>query len=141
MRITQQENQQDREFIRNKVIEHNRESLPEEIKKEYGQISFMARDEEEKIIGGITGTYFWQNMHIDFLWVDPDVRGQRIAEQLMRQMEEFAKLKKCRLMTVDTFSFQAPGFYVKQGFREFGAVADHPAGHSQHYFEKRLSAE
>lgn len=138
LKIIQQENQEDRDFIRSKVIEHNRESLPGEAKKEFGQISFIARDEEGNIIGGITGTYFWQNMHIDFLWVDTAARGQRIAEQLMQRMEEYAREKKCRLMIVDTFSFQAPGFYAKQGFLEFGVVEDHPAGHSQHYFEKRL---
>lgn len=138
MKIIQQENQRDRDFIRQKVIEHNKESLSEEVKKEYGQVSFMARSEEGNIVGGITGTYFWQHMHVDFLWVDPGARGQGLAERLMRQMEGYSREKKCRLMIVDTFSFQAPGFYIKQGFRQFGFIEDHPAGHSQHYFEKRL---
>ena len=138
MKITQQEVQNDRDFIRQKVVEHNRNSLPEQQGNAYGNTSFIARDYEDEIIGGITGTYFWQHMHIDFLWVDPTHQGSGIAAELMAKMEQFARELKCRLMTVDTFSFQAPGFYRKQGFCEFGTLEDHPAGHSRHYFEKRL---
>lgn len=138
MKIMQQENKEDREFIRRKVIEHNMSILPAAIKSPLDEVNFIARSDEGEIIGGITGTGFWQHMHIDFLWVDEAARGQRIAEQLMEQMEQYARKTGCRLMVVDTFSFQAPSFYEKQGFIEFGTLENHPAGHSQHYFEKRL---
>ena len=139
MEIMQQDVQKDRDFIRQKVVEHNRKSLPEQWEKAYGNTEFIARNDDGEIIGGITGTYFWQHMHIDFLWVDPAQQGKGIAAQLMGRMEQYARDLKCRQITLDTFSFQAPGFYRKQGFREFGRLEDHPAGHSQHYFEKRLS--
>lgn len=138
MHIIKQEVQEDREFIRNKVIEHNGASLPEEQKSPKEGISFIARDENGEIIGGVTGTAYWGHMHIDFLWVDPEVRGQRIAEQLMKQMEEYSRTQNYSLLVVETFSFQAPGFYKKQGFQEFGVLEDHPKGHSKHFFEKRL---
>ncbi|MBZ5200733.1 GNAT family N-acetyltransferase [Planomicrobium chinense] len=138
MHISKQEVQEDREFIRNKVIEHNGASLPEEQKSPKEGISFIARDENGEIIGGVTGTAYWGHMHIDFLWVDPEVRGQRIAEQLMKQMEEYSRTQNYSLLVVETFSFQAPGFYKKQGFQEFGVLEDHPKGHSKYFFEKRL---
>lgn len=138
MHIIKQEVQEDREFIRNKVIEHNAASLPEEQKSPKEGISFIARDENGEIIGGVTGTAYWGHMHIDFLWVDPEVRGQRIAEQLMQQMEEYSRTQNYSLLVVETFSFQAPGFYKKQGFQEFGVLEEHPKGHSKHFFEKRL---
>ena len=108
MEITHQEVQKDRDFIRQKVVEHNRSSLPEQQENPYGNTSFMARDEEGEIVGGITGTYFWQHMHIDFLWVDPTQQGSGIAAQLMARMEQYARELECRLLTVDTFSFHAP---------------------------------
>lgn len=46
--------------------------------------------------------------------------------------------KGCRLILLDSFSFQAPDFYKKHGYREYGVVEDHPKGHSQHFLEKRL---
>ncbi|MGI2328599.1 GNAT family N-acetyltransferase [Planococcus sp. YIM B11945] len=138
MYITKQGNHEDRDFIFSKVVEHNRKSLSAAPASPNEKVSFIARDEDEGIIGGITGTCYWQHMHIDFLWVDEAQRGQGIAEQLMGQMEEYARSLKCRLMIVETFSFQAPGFYRKQGFTEAGKIEDHPAGHSFYYFQKRL---
>ncbi|GKW46465.1 GNAT family N-acetyltransferase [Planococcus sp. NCCP-2050] len=138
MKIVQQEIKEDRDFIRGKVIEHNMANVPDEIKSPIDEVSFIARDDSDEIIGGITGTGFWRHMHIDFLWVDENARGQGIAEQLMGQMEQYARQAGCHLMVVDTFSFQAPGFYKKQGFVEFGVLENHPPGHSRHYFEKRL---
>lgn len=141
MEIFRQENQQDRDFIRRKVIEHNVASLPEGVKSPSEQINFMARDEKGAIIGGITGTAFWQHLHIDFLWVSSEVRGRQLGKRLIRQMEDYALEKGCRLLIVETFSFQAPGFYRKLGFQEFGTIEDHPAGFSQHFFEKWLTGE
>ncbi|MDN7243108.1 GNAT family N-acetyltransferase [Planococcus sp. N028] len=138
MEIIKQEVQEDRDFIRSKVIEHNMTSLPDEAKSPKEQVSFIARNDNGEIIGGVTGTSFWRQMHVDFLWVDPAERGQGIAEQLMHQLEDYSRSLACRLMIVETFSFQAPNFYKKLGFVEFGVIEDHPAGHSFHYFEKRL---
>lgn len=138
MKIIQQEVAEDRDFIRKKVIEHNNASLPKEKTSPFEQISFIVRDESEEVIGGLTATGFWRHLHIDFLWVDPEVRGQRIAAQLMAKAEDYARSKGHRLMIVDTLSFQAPEFYRKQGFTEFGAVNDFPEGHSHYFFEKWL---
>lgn len=139
MEIRKQEVQEDREFIRSKVIEHNMASLADGIKSPKEQVSFIARNEKGEIIGGVTGTSYWQHMHIDFLWVDEDERGKGIANQLMQQMEDYARSLHCRLLVVETLSFQAPGFYKKQGFQEFGVIEDHPEGHSFHYFKKWLN--
>ncbi len=54
------------------------------------------------------------------------------------KLEDIAKEKGCRLILLDSFSFQAPEFYKKHGYREYGVVEDHPKGHSQHFLEKRL---
>lgn len=140
MEITQQEIAEDRDFIRKKVIEYNNASLPEEEKSQFAQMSFIVRNDAGEIIGGLTVTGFWRHLHIDFLWVEPEARGQRIAEKLMAQAEAYARSKGHRLMVVDTLSFQAPEFYKKQGFSEFGVIADFPEGHSHHYFEKWLNA-
>lgn len=139
MHISKQEVQEDRDFIRTKVIEHNRKSLEGTVKPTSEQASFIARNDNEDIIGGVTTTVFWQHLHVDFLWVDENERGQGIAEQLMQQVEAYARSLQCRLMIVETFSFQAPEFYKKQGFQEFGVIEDHPEGHSFHYFEKWLN--
>ena len=37
-----------------------------------------------------------------------------------------------------TFSFQAPGFYRKLGYREFGKLNDFPKGQSRYWLNKAL---
>lgn len=76
MRIIQQWNQEDSDYIRKKVIEHNLSKLPDEVKHPVKNISFMLKNEDEEILGGITGTIFWYHLHIDFLWVDESLRGK-----------------------------------------------------------------
>lgn len=72
-------------------------------------------------------------MHIDFLWIEDKLRHQGYGTKLLHKIEGIAKEKKCRLIMLDTFSFQAPEFY-----KEFGLLKDHPKGFSQHFLEKRL---
>ncbi|MGB2991820.1 MAG: GNAT family N-acetyltransferase, partial [Paenisporosarcina sp.] len=75
MKITQQWNQEDSDYIRTKIIEYNQTKLPDEVKHPIKNVSFMLRNEEGEILGGITGEISWSNLHIDFLWVDESLRG------------------------------------------------------------------
>lgn len=65
MKIVQQWSQQDSEYIRKKVIEHNLRNIPDKVKHPVKKVSFILRDEEDNILGGITGTIFWYQLHID----------------------------------------------------------------------------
>ena len=44
----------------------------------------------------------------------------------------------CHSVWVDTFSFQAPGFYPKLGYKVFGEL-DYPPGHKRIFLQKRLA--
>ncbi|MED0905714.1 GNAT family N-acetyltransferase [Bacillus nitratireducens] len=126
------------EYIRNKVIQYNMSILSDEVKQPMKEVSFVVKDENGKIFGGVTGMMYFYHLHIDFLWIDESVRHDGYGSQLLLKIEEIAKEKGCRLILLDSFSFQAPEFYKKHGYREYGVVEDHPKGHSQHFFEKRL---
>jgi ribosomal protein S18 acetylase RimI-like enzyme len=140
MKIVQQWSQQDSEYIRKKVIEHNLRNIPDKVKHPVKKVSFILRDEEDNILGGITGTIFWYHLHIDFLWVDETLRGKGYGEKLLQSIEEIAVTNKCRLIQLDTFSFQAPKFYQKFGYEVVGIVEEHPVKEFQQYFLlKRLA--
>lgn len=91
MKIIKQWIQEDSDYIRKKVIEHNQKSLSDEEKTPSENISFIVKNEKE-----------------------------------------------CRLINLDTFSFQAPDFYKKHGYKVIGVSEDHPKGHNHYYLEKRL---
>ena len=139
MQIIQQWNQEDSDYIRKRVIEHNLSKLPDEVKHPVKNISFMLKCEDGEILGGITGTIFWYHLHIDFLWVDESLRGEGYGGKLLDYIEKTARENNCRLIQLDTFSFQAPDFYQKYGYQIVGIIEEHPTkDFQQYYLEKRL---
>ncbi|MCU9614815.1 GNAT family N-acetyltransferase [Caldibacillus lycopersici] len=138
MKITNEWDEANSQYIRKKVIEYNGQMLPDEVKHPVKNISFLLQNDDGSIMGGITGTIFWYHLHIDFLWVEESLRGQGYGSQLLRKIEAAAKENKCRLILLDSFSFQAANFYQKFGYQVVGIVENHPKGHQQYFFEKRL---
>ena len=53
-------------------------------------------------------------------------------------MEEEGARRGCRSGVLYTISFQAPGFYERHGWREFGRVACDPPGTSRVFMTKEL---
>ncbi|SDL93074.1 GNAT family N-acetyltransferase [Sediminibacillus halophilus] len=137
MKLEKTDNQSAKDYIREKLIEHNMSQLPDQLKTPKESICFTA-SENGDIIGGITGTMYWQHLHIGFLWVDECHRSKGYGVQLLKQAEKLAEEKRCRLIFLDTFSFQAPEFYQKQGYQVFGVLEDHPQGFNQYFLQKRL---
>ena len=55
----------------------------------------------------------------------------------MVHAEARARDRGCHSAWLDTFSFQAPGFYQKLGYEEFGHL-DYRPGHQRHFLKNRL---
>jgi GNAT superfamily N-acetyltransferase len=103
--------------------------------------SAAQRSDTGVIQGGITG-YTWGGCcYVTNLWVDASERAKGLGRQLLRAAEEHALRVGCAVVFVDTHTFQAPGFYARMGFRQLVAIGDHPVGHANLVFAKRLSPE
>ncbi|MGF6092306.1 GNAT family N-acetyltransferase [Pseudomonas sp. 18173] len=101
--------------------------------------ALLLRDPDgNEVIGGLYGKISYRWLLIDLVSVPESMRGQGIGEQLMRQAEDIAREKQCVGIWLETFSFQAPGFYQKLGYVEFGRLADYPPGHMRFYYQKKL---
>jgi ribosomal protein S18 acetylase RimI-like enzyme len=57
----------------------------------------------------------------------------------MQEAERRARRRGSRLIHLNTYSFQAPGFYEKLGYRRFGGMSGSPAGASRHFYVKPLT--
>ena len=90
------------------------------------------------MVGGLYGKISYGWMFIELLSVPESMRTQGMGSRLMLAAEELAREKGCAGIWLDTFSFQAPGFYRKLGFSEFGHIAEYPPGHTRHFFQKHL---
>ena len=78
----------------------------------------------------------WLAIHV--LWVDPELRGQGLGGQLLLQAEQQAKAAGAHSVVLDTFDWQAEGFYLRHGYEVFGRLADFPPGHQRIYLRKQL---
>ncbi|MDB5372418.1 MAG: family N-acetyltransferase [Belnapia sp.] len=101
-------------------------------------VTVLARDAEGAVRGGLLGLTYWNWLFIDWLWLAPEQRGKGLGGQLLGRAEAIARGRNCTDAYTDTFSFQAPGFWSRLGYEEFGRLEGMPPGHARLWFRKRL---
>ena len=101
-------------------------------------VTVLARDEAGTVLGGLLGLTYWNWLFIDWLWLAPEQRGKGLGGQLLERAEAIARGRQCTHAYTDTFSFQAPGFWSRRGYEEFGRLDGMPPGHSRLWFRKAL---
>lgn len=122
-------------FLKYQLIKHNK-SLVDYTEEE--KVNLMIKNEEETILGGLVGHIDWECFFIDILWVDESLRGLGKGQELIQEAEALAIKKECRFIRLETFSFQAPEFYKRLGFKEMGKLEDFPKGYTHYYMYKEL---
>jgi len=95
-------------------------------------------DDTQHIIAGLVARTWWGGLEVQYLWVDKAHRQSGLGHQLMKQAEAEAIKRDCHMAYVDTFSFQAKGFYEKLGYQAYGKLAEYAHKHTRHYLAKNL---
>ena len=90
---------------------------------DFHRLTITVRD-RRRIVGGIVAEAYYGWMEVILLWIDEGYRGQGIGRTLIERAEAEARARGVTRIYLDTFSFQAPGFYKKMGFRGFGRLDD-----------------
>jgi GNAT superfamily N-acetyltransferase len=103
-------------------------------------VEAYAVDARGTLVGGCTGRTedVWQWLTIDTMWVSPADRGSGVGRRLLEVVEQEARGRGCRWAKLNTWDFQAPGFYEHCGYREYGREEDYPPGHVNHLMRKDL---
>jgi GNAT superfamily N-acetyltransferase len=102
------------------------------------EFAFFVRSERSELVGGLLGSTHWNHFFVSAIFVDQKFRNEGIGRELMIRAEAFALEQGCDTIYLDTFDFQAPGFYEKLGFKVFGKLEDYPAGHRRFYLVKQI---
>jgi ribosomal protein S18 acetylase RimI-like enzyme len=76
---------------------------------------------------------------IEWLWVSPSLRGAGLGSRLLRAVEVEVHMRGCRIIRVNTYTFQAPNFYRKLGYEQIGYAEDTPRDQGEVFFSKRVS--
>ena len=101
-------------------------------------LCYVLQNLEKETVGGVIGQVHWDWLNIDLMWVQEDLRDQGYGQQLLGLIENKARELGAKNAYLDTFSFQAPGFYQKYGYQVFGELKDFPNGHQRYYLTKAL---
>ena len=104
----------------------------------YTRTVLTVRGARGAILGGLILQSYWKESYVELLWLSDRARRQGWGRRLMDEAERRAKKRGSLLMHLNTYSFQAPGFYEKLGFRRVGGMSGSPAGASRHFYVKEL---
>ncbi|MFF2412475.1 GNAT family N-acetyltransferase [Streptomyces sp. NPDC058092] len=92
------------------------------------------------MVGGLTGRTSLGLFFVDLFYLPPQLRGSGLGREILRQAEGEAHTRGCRTAVLYTITFQAPGFYRKQGWKRLGDVPCDPPGTSRVFMTKELTA-
>lgn len=95
-------------------------------------------DAQGNICAGLLGATGWAWLSIDILFVDSVLRKSGLGRELVQRAIEIARARGCIGAMLDTFDFQARGFYEKQGFSVFGELANMPPGHTRYWMRRDI---
>ena len=96
------------------------------------------RDGAGNLIAGHTGEFFWNALYVAVLWVDEPHRGIHYGTSLLQSAERLAHERGCDVVYLNTFGFQAPGFYLRHGYKVIGEMHGVPHGCTRQWFCKWL---
>jgi GNAT superfamily N-acetyltransferase len=97
-------------------------------------------DDTDRLAGGLVGHTWATWLHVTYLWVDDRHRGAGLGSALLAQAERVARRERgCAAVRLETWDFQAPRFYVKQGYEVVCVIPDYPPGITEYTLTKRLS--
>ena len=107
--------------------------------RDWRPIVALARDPATgQTIGGILGRTTLGLLFVDLVYLPSALRGQDIGSRMMGMIEQEAARRGCRSGALITITFQAPGFYERCGWHEFGRVPCDPPGTFRVFMTKTL---
>jgi len=101
-------------------------------------LTLLLRDAAGTVVGGLLGATGWGWLYIENLAVPEALRGAGWGRKLVQAAEAEARRRGCTGMRLDTYSFQARGFYERLGFGVVGQIEDCPPGQTRFSMTKRL---
>ena len=106
------------------LTEHNAEMSR---LRDWRALAVEVRDPDSgELAGGVLGRTTMGLFFLDLFYLPKKLRGGGIGSRALRMAEEEAIRRGCRAATLVTVNFQAPEFYARHGWEEFGRIASAP---------------
>ena len=98
-----------------------------------------ARNPDGTLAGGALARWWGTACEVMQLWVDEAARRRGVGTALMNQVEVTAIEHGCRLIYLDTFTFQAPQFYFSLGYETVCRLDGFPEKNAKLILRKMLA--
>jgi GNAT superfamily N-acetyltransferase len=107
--------------------------------RDWRPLAALLRDPDTgATLGGMIGRTSYGLLFIDLVYLPETLRGQDIGSKLLSMMEREGAARGCKSAFLLTITYQAPGFYERQGWTEFGRIACDPPGTARVFMTKTL---
>jgi GNAT superfamily N-acetyltransferase len=103
-----------------------------------GPLAVLLKDAVGATIGGLWGATLFRWLNIELVFVPEAMRGASVGTALLGKAESLAAERGCVGAALDTYVFQARGFYEKLGYSVVGTIADCPPGGERYFLQKRF---
>ncbi len=134
--LTDDPSGEDRGVIETGLADYNEQKLGY---RDARPVAALARDPDTgETVGGMIGRTSYGVLFIDLVCLPETMRGRDFGSALLRMMEQEGLRRGCRQALLYTMVLQAPGFYERHGWAEFGRVASDPAGNARIFMTKTL---
>lgn len=90
------------------------------------------------IVGGLWGSTYLGHLQIGILFVPEALRRTGLGTRMVHMAEAEAIRRGCNGVWVQSYDFQARGFYERLGYETFGILDECPPGHSLVFLRRRL---
>lgn len=100
-------------------------------------LACFARRGDGRVVGGAIGRTWGHHCELQQLWVEEAHRREGIASRVMTRFHDEAAARGCDTFYLETWSFQAEGFYRKLGYETAYTLKDVGPGFDKHFMVRR----
>lgn len=109
-------------------------------RRDWRPLAVAAHDPDSgELVGGLLGRTSLGLFFLDLLYLPERMRGGGTGGAMLRMAEVEAVRRGCCAATLVTVNFQAPEFYARHGWEEFGRIPSTP-GVERIFMRKTLTA-
>ncbi len=102
-------------------------------------LAILVSDPETgEVVGGLLGRTSFGLLYVDRFFLPEGLRKQGLGTRIIKAAEEEGARRGCSRAILSTLSFQAPGFYERQGWQVLGRIDCDPPGHTRFMMTKKL---
>jgi len=135
VRMTDQAEEAVRKAIVDPLIAYNQAKTG---RHDYRPLVLALENADGTVAGGLLGRTAFDWLFVELLFIPESLRGRGLGTELMSQAEAEAVRRGCHGAWLDTFEFQARGFYERLGYACFGELTDYPVGSARYFMRKTL---